>query len=92
MTITLELSPEQETRLRKKAAQRDIEAVRRVLAEAMEPTIEALLEERSDGMTDEEFEACANELADEWEAASDPGALPLPDEALTREGIYGEHP
>ncbi|MCP4663507.1 MAG: hypothetical protein GY856_49610 [bacterium] len=43
-------------------------------------------------LSDEEFEAGANQLAEEWAAASDSEALPLPDEAVTRAGIYGAHP
>lgn len=40
----------------------------------------------------EDFEALADQLADELEAARGPNARPLPDEAMTREGIYGDHP
>ena len=92
MTITLEVSPEQETQLRQRVAHRDAEAVRQLLMEAVEPTVAVLLRETTAEVADEEFEALADELAAEWAAAADPEALPLPDEALTRAGIYRDHP
>lgn len=43
MTITLELSPEQEHRLRARAAQQDAQAVREILIEAVDSKVEGLL-------------------------------------------------
>jgi hypothetical protein len=43
MTITLELSPEQEHRLRARAAQQDAQAVREILLEAVDSRVEDLL-------------------------------------------------
>ena len=69
MTITLDLPPDLEAKLREGAARQDAETVRRLLAEAVAPTVEALLRNtshgvvrRTDGMTDAEFEALADEL------------------------------
>jgi len=59
----------------------------------MEATIIALLRDPSyevvrhaDGLTDVEFEALADELA-----SMTPVLPPLPDEAVSREGIYEDH-
>jgi hypothetical protein len=94
MNITLELPPDLEAKLRERAAQRDAETVRRLLMEAIAPAITATVEaflgrssldtiRRPDGLTDAEFEALADELADL------PPILPgLTDEAITRDGIY----
>ena len=87
MTITLELPADVEARLREGAARRDAEAVRRILAEAVAPTVEALLREPADRMTEVEFEALADELAD-----GAPALPRLPDEAVSRAGIYADHP
>ena len=45
MTITLEVSPEVEARLRREASRRDLEAIRRILAEAATPAALALLKD-----------------------------------------------
>ena len=94
MIITLELPPDVEAKLREGAANQDADAVRRLLAEAVAPivdaTVDALLQDpahgvmrRADGLTDREFEALADELA------TMPPALPsLPDDSISREGIY----
>jgi hypothetical protein len=90
MTITLELSPEQETRLREKAGNQDADAVRQVLVQAMEPTVDTLLRDTSRQLSDAEFEACADQLADEWAASADPEALPLSKAAVSRDSIYDQ--
>jgi hypothetical protein len=41
--ITLELLPAVEAQLRESAARRDVDTVRRLLVEALTPTVEALL-------------------------------------------------
>lgn len=88
MTITLELPPNVEAQLRENAARRDAEAMRRILAEAVAPTVEALLREPAndkDNRTDAEFEALADELA-----GMTPALPRLPDEAVNRAGIYAD--
>jgi len=88
MTITLELSPETETRLRKVVARRDTESVRRLLVEAVTPMVEALLAEPSYArLSSDEFDALLDKLAQST------GDVPtLSDYAVSREGIYGDHP
>ena len=63
MQITLELSPDVEVRLRESVADGDAEAVRRLLEEALTPTVEALLRETPAELTDSEFEVVADQLA-----------------------------
>jgi antitoxin ParD1/3/4 len=92
MKITLELPPDVEAQLRERATRRDVEAVRRLLAEALTPTVEALLRETSEELTDEEFEAVADQLADELTASLGPQTSLLSDYAVSREGIYEGHP
>jgi antitoxin ParD1/3/4 len=92
MQITLELSPEIEVRLRQSIAQGDAEAARRLLAEVLTPTIEALLQEMPADLTEAEFEAVADQLADELRADLGPNAPSLSDYAVSREGIYEDHP
>ena len=92
MQITLELSPDIEVRLRESVAHGDAEAVRRLLVEVLTPTVEALLQETPAELTDTEFETAADQLADELRASLGPNAPLLSDYAVSRAGIYEDHP
>ncbi len=92
MTITLELSTEQERVLREGAAGADAATMRRVLLEAIDSTIEKLLRLSSNSKPVSDFEALADSLAEEFASTAAPDHRHLPDEAVTREGIYGDHP
>lgn len=92
MTITLELSTEQERLLREGAASADAAAIRRVLLQAIDSTIEKLLRLSAKATPVPDFEALADRLAEEFAATAGPDHRPLPDDAVTREGIYGDHP
>lgn len=92
MKITLELPPDIEAQLRERLSRRDVKAVRRLLAEALTPTVEALLREKSEELMEEEFEAASDRLADELTASTGPKTPLLSDEAVSREGIYADHP
>jgi len=92
MKITLELSPDVEAQLRESVARCDADAVRRLLVEAFTPTVEALLRETPGELTDAEFEAVADQLANELAACLRSNAPSLLDYAVSREGIYGDHP
>jgi antitoxin ParD1/3/4 len=91
LTITLELSPEEEQQLRRSIRQRDTENVRQLLLDALEPAIEDLLQER-EPMSMEEWDALVDELTQIVSAGLPPGTPPLSDYAVSREGIYGDHP
>jgi len=101
LTVTLELSPETEVKLRESLVRKDAESARRVLAEAFAPTVENLLnfegveglsQKSPEDLSDEEFEALADQLADEVERMIAPGTPPLSDYALSRESFYEEDP
>ena len=92
MQITLELSTDIEGRLRESVARGDAEAVRRLLMEVLTPTVEALLQEPPTELTDAEFEAVADHLADELTASLGPNVPSLSDYAVSRAGIYEDHP
>ncbi len=100
MTVTLELSSEAEAKLRESIARKDAESASRVLAEAFAPAVENLLKSHEieelpqkspDELSDEEFEALADQLADETERMIAPGTPPLSDYALSRESFYEDH-
>jgi antitoxin ParD1/3/4 len=92
MRISIEIPPRLETKLRDALARGDNREAETILVDAVRPTLQTLLSAPQHDLTDEEFEALADEFADEFEAILGPNAPPLPDEALTREGIYGDHP
>ena len=90
--ITLELLPEVEARLRAGIARHDAESVRQLLADSFAPTVEALLRQTPDQLSNEEFEALADQLADELAICIGPNAPALSDYAVSRAGIYADHP
>jgi antitoxin ParD1/3/4 len=63
-----------------------------LLAQAFAPTVEALLLQSSEHLDDEEFEVIADQLAAELAIAVEPNPPVLSDYALSRAGIYEEHP
>ncbi|MBD2502427.1 hypothetical protein [Anabaena azotica] len=92
-TITLILSPELEQKLRESIARNDTERVRQLLADAFAPTVELLLGEKTNSkIHDDEFEVIADQLVDDFAACVGSDVLPLSDYAVSREGIYEEHP
>ena len=92
MKVTLELPPDVEAQLREGAARHDADAVRRLLVDAFTPTVEALLRELPARLTDAEFEAIADQLADALTTCCGPHAPALSDYAVSRASIYEDHP
>ena len=91
MTITLELPREVQAMLRTKIARRDSESIRQLLADTFAPTVEALLQQTDQQMRDDEFEAVADLLADEFVSSVKSTTSSLSDYAVSCEGIYAEH-
>ena len=87
MQITLELSPDIEVRLRESITHGDAESVRRLLTEVLTPTVEALLQEMPAELTEAEFEAVADQLADGLMADRGSNVPALSDYGVSREGI-----
>jgi antitoxin ParD1/3/4 len=92
MKITLELSPEIEPQLRESLTRHDTDTVRRLLLEAVTPIAESLLRDTHSELTDAEFESVADQLADELAVCLGPNPSSLSDYAISREGIYEDHP
>ncbi|GAB4295111.1 MAG: hypothetical protein Fur0025_32070 [Oscillatoriaceae cyanobacterium] len=93
-SITLNLLPELEAKLRECMALGDRAAMRQLLADAFAPTVEDWLAQPLDKPieNDSEFEVVADHLADELAACLGANVLPLSDDAVSRAGIYEEHP
>lgn len=90
--ITLELSSELENQLRNLLSRQDRERIRQLLAEAFIPTVESLLQEKSEPLTDEDFESEADHLVAELAEYINSELPVLSNYADSREGIYEEHP
>lgn len=85
MTIALKLSPEQEHRLRAGAARQDAQTVREILLQAVDSTVEGLLTS-ADRPKADTLSALLDKVASELRDAP-----ALPDEAVSRAGIYADH-
>lgn len=92
MTITLTLTAEQERRLWEGTARHDAEAVRQVLLKAIDATVEKLLNRTVGTRAALDYERLADRLAEDFAATASPEHRSLSDDAMTREGIYGDHP
>lgn len=92
MTITLNLTEEQEREVLQSAAGQDAAQLRAILGQALEEVVQKLL--RSSGaeedLSGDDFQELAGKLAQS--IAATPDHHPLPSDALTREDIYREHP
>jgi hypothetical protein len=87
MTVTLKLSSEQERRLRAGAAQQDAQAVRKILLQAVDSTVEGLLRTSVRRPKANTLSALLDKIAAELHDAP---ALSV--EAVSRAGIYADHP
>ena len=87
MTITLELSTEQERRLEEGTARRDADVVRNVLFQAVNDAVPKLLLRQGQQLDPTEFRSFLDSLASDF--ADSPA---LSDEAVSRSSIYGDHP
>ena len=87
MTITLKLSSEQERRLRAGAARHDAQAVREILRQAVDSTVEELLRTSGRGPRADALPTLLDKIAAELRDTP-----ALSDEAVSRAGIYADHP
>ncbi len=87
MTITLKLSSEQEQRLRAGAARQDAETVREILRQAVDSTVEELLRASAPSRKASTLPTLLDKIAAEFRDAP-----ALSDEAVSRAGIYADHP
>ncbi len=92
LTVILNLPPDVEAELRRSIAYRDTERVRQVLVDALIPTVEALLQQPSEPVYDDEWEVLADQLVEVFSAAAPSEVSVLSDYATSRVGIYEEHP
>ena len=89
--VTLILPPEKESEFHTSVVLNDRRRAKEILVEAIEPTLDALLEQKKKKTRD--FNAIVAELDRITEKAFEGREIPqLPDEVLTRAGIYRDHP
>ncbi len=91
MILTVHVPLDLEKKVRENISIGDIDAVRNLLIEALEPTVEALMNTTPD-LSVEEFEEKLDKLVELFMECVGPDVPPLSDYALSREGIYGDHP
>lgn len=91
MTIQLELTAEQEVRLLVARDEQDELGIHVVLDEAVRTHLATWIPPRPP-LTLAEFDALVDELNRELDSCPPNPLGGLPDSAMTREGIYGDHP
>lgn len=91
LQVTLTLSPELERKIRAGIKRQDHDLVRRLLADALTPTVEALMGETTSPLQNNEWEVTANLLADELQKFLPQNRPILSDYAVSRESIYEDH-
>ncbi len=91
--LTLNLSADAEAELRAGIVAGDAERVHQVLMRALTPTVEALLQQSTvHDLEDTEWEAIADELVEIFAQSITPDTPLLSDYAVSRAGIYEDHP
>lgn len=92
MTITVQIPSDIERQIREKVSCGDTDTVRHLLLEVLDPIVEALMNNNIPSkLSDDEFEALLDKLADEFMTYVGPDCPPLSDYAVSREGLYEEH-
>ena len=91
MTITVQIPPEIETQIRENASLGNTDVVFRLLLDALVPTVEALVKPNP-RLSVDELNALAGEMSDKFMKFVGPDCPPLSDYAVSREGIYEDHP
>ena len=92
MTITVQIPSDIERQIRENVSYGDTNTVRHLLLEVLDPIVEALMNNKTPSkLSDDEFEALLDKLADEFMAYAGPDCPPLSDYAVSREGLYEEH-
>jgi len=90
MTLTLQLTKQQETRLRQSARVRDEKTMRQILGEAIGPTVEKLLKQEALESTadpqHDEFEEIYRDWLASFSAATENRVVPA--EFLSRASLY----
>lgn len=92
MTITLNLSPAAEKEIAESIAHRDRERLEQLLTEAIPSTVAQLMNNSGRRLTLEEFRKLSHKLIEDFSASYGTKSPLLSDYAVSREGIYEEHP
>ena len=90
MIITVQIPPNIERQIRKSISLGETDALRHLLLELLEATMETLMSNNPQ-LSDDEFEALADQLANEFMVSVEPDCPPLSDYAVSREGLYEGH-
>jgi antitoxin ParD1/3/4 len=93
MKVTVDVPPNLEAQLGEYMDGRDPAEVQRELNAAFARALAVLMLANNSGpLSDPEYDALVAELDAHFDACAEPGTASLPDEAFTRESIYGDHP
>lgn len=91
LSITIQLTAEDERNLTAAQKRRDEVAMRQVLEKALAPVVQDLLDRPIKKLSIEEWLIQAEEMITDFTKSIPPGTPPLSEYALSREGIYEDH-
>lgn len=89
MTITVYIPPNIEKQLNENISNGNKDAVRHLLVDAIEPTVDELMNNKPQYSV-EELQSMLDQLIEEFMICVGPDVPPLSDYALSREGIYAD--
>lgn len=92
MILSIELTPELEERFREGVAHHDVPQVKDVLLHAVNNYVESLMFNPSPPLTEQEWDEAMDELDAFLDSTLSADIPVLSDYAISREGIYGDHP
>ncbi|MBI4670947.1 MAG: hypothetical protein HY741_04660 [Chloroflexi bacterium] len=92
MVLSIELTPELEERFREGVALHDKSQVRDVLALAVDYYVESMMFTPPSPITEDDWDQVLDELDAFLDSILSDDIPVLSDYALSREGIYGDHP
>ncbi len=91
-TVTFELPEEQEAKLRAAIRLRDPQSVREVLQDVLQSIAQELLAAPERRLSDVDFRSISRQLIEQFSGSIPAGTPELSDYAVSREGIYQDHP
>lgn len=91
MAITVEIPSEIESQIFNSASRGDKKAIQNLLLNALAPTVNFVINQASENLTDDRFENLSKQLVEKFAEYVGSEHKPLSGYAASRDGIYEDH-